>query len=322
MTAQAITAPRVRGLGPGEVGRLGPLLNATFAGYRDATHFSPPVLAFLDGWAWAAEPLSVVVEHRGDPIGVGLACRREATWRDVSVTSVHLGPIGVVPTFRRRGLGGVMLAALEERARSIGADTLSLTTEVIYGAWRLYARKGFQIIETYRPLVRPLFPGLPHTLGPDPEDLQAVEVDAAIFQATWTPIPAREGAVVERYLGEVPPDPDLRPRWFLAGESGVATLRWPVLSRVPGGRQEVWATQILRCSGGGAELAVAVAAAPRAAREDEAVCIYALPSSATFLAGFSARGAPLVHRMVRPLTSLGEEIARDAQAWDEVCPAP
>lgn len=60
----------------------------------------------------------------------------------------------------------------------------------------------------------------------------------------------------------------------------------------------------------------------RLAQDERSVCLYALPTAAETLPGFSPRGTPRVHRMVRPLTPLGEQVAQQARAWDEVCPAP
>ncbi len=320
MTAQVVTGPRLRSLEPGEIRALGPLLDAAFSSYRDATRFAQPVLDFLDDWAWAARPLSVGLEATDGLVGVALGTLREALWAERPLTAVHLGPIGVRPGHRRRGLGAHLLQAVEERASAHGADVLTLTTEVVYGAWRLYERHGFEVLESYRPVVRPLFPALPGRAGLDAQGVETL--DRAAFAARFEPPPARDGAIVERWTAEPDPPRVLRPRWFAEGTGAVATLRWPVLSHGPQGRVQVWATQILRLRGAGNDRARVLAAAIAGAREDQSVCIYALPTVATALPGFSSRGAPLVHRMVKPLTRAGRRACREATAWDEVCPAP
>ncbi len=321
MTAQAVTGPKLRALAPGEPLTLGPLLDAAFSGYRDTTRFAQPVLDFLDGWAWGTPGLSAGLETHTGLVGVGLASLRQARWRGRDVRAVHLGPIGVRPGHRRQGLGSRLLAQLEQSARDRHADLLTLTTEVVYGAWRLYERHSFQVLETYKPIVRPLFPSLPDAAGP-PHQTQVRAVDAATFAAGFVQPPGRAGAVVERWTGEPEPARVLRPRHLVCGPSRVATLRWPVLTRTPEGRVQVWATQILRLQGRGPSLDAALAQATRLAREDQSVCIYALPTVSQALPGFTDRGAPVVHRMVRPLTPWGEQVAQAASCWDEVCPAP
>jgi ribosomal protein S18 acetylase RimI-like enzyme len=321
VTAQVVSGPRLRDLAGSEPRQLGNLLDAAFSGYRNATRFAQPVLDFLDDWAWAEHPLSVGVETVSGLVAVGMGTLRQARWQGHNVTAVHLGPIGVLPGHRRRGLGGRLVQALEARARAQGADVLTLTTEVVYGAWRLYERQGFEVLETYRPVVRPLFSGLPDSSGP-PDPLHVERVDPAAFSDRFVQPEGRADAVVETWTHEPNPARVLRPRYLVCEDAAIATMRWPVLSRAPAGRVQVWATQVLRVCGDGAPRAAVLTQAARFARQDQAVCIYALPTAAVELPGFSTRGAPLVHRMVRPLTRLGQRLARDAGAWDEVCPAP
>ncbi len=321
MTSQAVTGPRLRGLAPHEPEELGDLLDAAFSGYRDTTRFVAPVLDLLNRWSWDATRLSVGIDTGGGLVAVGLGSLRRARFRGRDLTAVHLGPIGVRPGYRRKGLGGLMLQGLEERARDHGADVLTLTTEVLYGAWRLYGRHGFRIIETYRPIVRPLFPGLSEARrvvqNPDVE-----AVDAETFAAGFRPGPGRDRAVVEVWTAEPEAARVLRPRHLCAGPAAISTLRWPVLSRTAQGRVQVWATQILRVQGTGGPLNALLTEVSRLAQDERSVCLYALPTAAETLPGFSPRGTPRVHRMVRPLTPLGEQVAQQARAWDEVCPAP
>lgn len=321
MTGRPASGPHLRDLAPGEPQLLGELLDDAFSGYRDTTRFSKPVLRFLDRWAWSEHPLSVGIETGSGLVAVGLGTLREARWQGKTLRAVHLGPIGVRPGYRRRGLGSRLLRALADRAEALDADLLTLTTEVVYGAWRLYGRHDYRILETYRPIVRPLFPGMPDAIGP-PSTVPVEAVDAAVFADVYRPGPGRSGAVVETWRGEPEPPSVQRPRLLLAGNAAISTLRWPVMSRSHDERVQVWATQILRVQGDGPERAAVLAEASRGARLDGSVCIYALPSAAERLPGFSNRGAPLVHRMVRPLTALGEAVAAGATGWDEICPAP
>jgi hypothetical protein len=218
-------------------------------------------------------------------------------------------------------MGGRLLKALTQRAQALDADVLTLTTEVVYGAWRLYSRQGYRILETYRPIVRPLFPGLPGTLG-DTSNIPVEAVNAAAFAKHFRPSAGRPGAVVETWTGEPVVPPVLRPNLLVADTGAISTMRWPVLTRTPEGRSQVWATQILRIQGTQASKTAVLAEADRLAHLDGSVCLYALPATATELPGFSSRGAPLVHRMVRPITPFGHAVVESARAWDEVCPAP
>jgi hypothetical protein len=217
------------------------------------------------------------------------------------------------------------MGGLEQRARAHDADLMTLTTEVVYGAWRLYSRWGFQILETYQPLVRPIVANLPPR-RPNETGLPVTSVSRKEFAAAFTPGQGRSLAIVELWSEEPAPPEALRPRYFCAGDAAIATLQWPVMSRSHTDRvavqATVHATQILRLQGQGPALEAVLAEATRMARLDESVCIYALPTVAQSLPGFHTRGAPVVHRMVKPLTALGETAIRQARAWDEICPAP
>lgn len=54
----------------------------------------------------------------------------------------------VLPDYRNRGIGGVMLRYAEEDARRLGYRLMSLTTTTSNPARRLYERRGFRVVET------------------------------------------------------------------------------------------------------------------------------------------------------------------------------
>ena len=63
-------------------------------------------------------------------------------------TTVEVKRMWVAPTHRGRGVGGVLLARLEDRARELGATRAVLDTRRLLGAVPLYERNG------YRPVPR------------------------------------------------------------------------------------------------------------------------------------------------------------------------
>jgi GNAT superfamily N-acetyltransferase len=97
-------------------------------------------------------PLKVVARAAVQAMGLGAALR--AGWRSlaraaVDLTSteegIHLVELQVDPDHRNEGLGGRLLAEVEQIARDRGAPNLSLTTQIDNPARRLYERSGFHL---------------------------------------------------------------------------------------------------------------------------------------------------------------------------------
>jgi len=111
----------------------------------------------------------------GTPLGFGLL--------GVRGTRGWIGEFGVLPAWRRQGVGGALLARLLDTARAAGLRDLRL--EVAAGnapAQRLYAAAGFRPTRvTHNYAVRAATPGMP--LAALVPDLELVEGDAALLAA-------------------------------------------------------------------------------------------------------------------------------------------
>ena len=67
------------------------------------------------------------------------------------VDEAHIGTIATHPQWRRRGIGGLLLAAMIERAAALGAQMVTLEVRVSNGAAAaLYRKFGFEIQGTRR----------------------------------------------------------------------------------------------------------------------------------------------------------------------------
>jgi mycothiol synthase len=80
---------------------------------------------------------------------------------DASATGVHeafLGQLGVRPGWRRRGLGGLLLATALSSYRTAGYERAALTVDTgnATGALHLYERAGFTVKDTYVTWMKPL----------------------------------------------------------------------------------------------------------------------------------------------------------------------
>ena len=83
----------------------------------------------------------------GEVVGCGAVRRLDDT--DAEIKRMY-----VTPSFRGRGIGGALLAALESEARSLGATRLVLETgERLFEAVALYERTGFTIIPPFNEYV-------------------------------------------------------------------------------------------------------------------------------------------------------------------------
>ena len=289
------------------------VLNLAFSNYRDATRYHESMLQFYREWMWS-DGTSLALASDEALYGVLMAGYREATFEEKRLRIVHIGPAGIVPRHRRKGLGTDMMRQAIQHAREAGADLLTLTTEAAYGAHRMYRRAGFDVLEAYRPLVAGLAPNAP---------TQPLH-EAVRLSDTWTSSPHTQPP--EKCIQEIgplspPPPTKLRPRQY-EHQGGLAkTLQWPVLSR-RGSKEELsYATQLVHWEPGEnpQKLLDTVLAI---AQNERSICVYALRSTADTLPGFSTRGAPLVYRMVRALTDQGHDAVRNATRYYEICPAP
>ena len=292
---------------------LGPFLDEAFSSYRDATRFAPFLTEFFRKWMWESSLEAVVVHDEEGLLGAAMAGERQASFHD-SLRCIHIGPVAVRPDSQRQRIGTRLMRAVEDRATESSADLLTLTTEAAYGAHHLYAAEGYTVLEAYRPLVALLAETYV-------EPRVAMEIPLAELLQSPPAWPSRDGVISES-IGPCEFPPELLCRAFRTDGAALITLCWPVVSRIRGVDVEMRATQIIRRYGSGPALEDTVAAAISAAREDKSNCIYALPSVATGLTEFSHQGAPLVFRMVKPVSERGRHALERARGYDECCPAP
>jgi ribosomal protein S18 acetylase RimI-like enzyme len=141
-----MSAVQVRNATPDEVDALhAALLHAfNWEPAREPLPLDHPVLApYRDGWG-AAGDLGVVAEEDGAVVGAAY-CRLVRGYGFVDERTPEV-TIGVEPEHRGRGVGGRLLAALAERARTEGFERLSLSVEPANPALRLYERVGYRAV--------------------------------------------------------------------------------------------------------------------------------------------------------------------------------
>jgi len=92
------------------------------------------------GFVWLAHARTVALEV---PVGACVVCRAISTSRGTFVAK--LDDVSVHPAWRGRGVGGGMLAALQDRLRTEGASRIDCGCHrANEGAWRFYERMGFR----------------------------------------------------------------------------------------------------------------------------------------------------------------------------------
>lgn len=102
--------------------------------------------SFPTPWSRAAYHRELMVNGYATYI-VGRVAGRLATYGGMWVVldEAHITNIAVHPDFRGRGLGRLTLAALEEKARELGASRMTLEVRVSnYVARRLYEKADFR----------------------------------------------------------------------------------------------------------------------------------------------------------------------------------
>jgi ribosomal protein S18 acetylase RimI-like enzyme len=119
------------------------LSGAFFEAYQGAFRDRPgfPGLTQAEWVEWATEDddfqpaISLLARYGDEPVGFTLC---DAGW---------IAQLGVRPDWRRRGLGGALLAEVMRRFRTAGCDAISLGVNVNNPtAARLYTRFGFEVI--------------------------------------------------------------------------------------------------------------------------------------------------------------------------------
>lgn len=169
------------------------------------------VVAELDGRvvAWASQEW---VDTRGDEL------REHRMWGAVE------------PAYRRRGIGAVLLAENEHRARALAA-TQAVERARVFGAWAadgrpgatLLHRSGYSVVRWFFDMVRPTLDELPEVPLPPGFELRAAtpELFPAIWRANreafrdhWGGSDESEAAM-HRFLDGPDTDPSL---WLIAWE--------------------------------------------------------------------------------------------------------
>lgn len=85
----------------------------------------------------------LVAYEAGTPIACG-------AWKAVDADTAEIKRIFVLPQYRRRGVAGALIRALEDNVRTTGRRKLILETAVdTSGSHALYASLGYQLREYY-----------------------------------------------------------------------------------------------------------------------------------------------------------------------------
>jgi ribosomal protein S18 acetylase RimI-like enzyme len=109
---------------------------------REPRLLDDPTLApYRDGWGRQGD-LAVIAEAGGHAIGAAY-CRLTRGYGYVDDDTPEV-TVGVESSYRGRGIGGQLLSALADLARSHGFDRLSLSVEANNPARRLYERVGYR----------------------------------------------------------------------------------------------------------------------------------------------------------------------------------
>jgi GNAT superfamily N-acetyltransferase len=304
----------IRPLKKRDLKALPQVLGAAFSSYHDANRYHPALLSFFYDWMWGTGP-ALVLASENEIYGALLGGFRQAEFQGEPLKVLHVGPAGIVPRHRRKGHGTEMLRQLTHAARQADVDMMSLTTEVAYGAHRLYRRAGFDVVEAYRPIVRRVDPERENSMAC--AGLQVVDGFAVVGNST----PSKPGIIWETGPASPPLPKRLRPRSFQLAGGTARSLQWSVISRDGGREQAVKVTQLVEWRPGESPESLLAAVCAMAA-QDKSLCVFALPSTVKSLPDFDAKGGPLVYRMARGLTEKGAQAVNQAEGYSECCPAP
>lgn len=113
-----------------------PIVDGYHAALPDPALFTPPAGVFLR-----------LDDDRGAPIGCGGVRRIEPDERGTRLEVKHLF---LIPAVRGAGLGGALLAEIEQRAIDLGAGTIVLDTNAaLTAAGGLYRSRGYESVAPY-----------------------------------------------------------------------------------------------------------------------------------------------------------------------------
>lgn len=145
--------PRMRLLGPRDVTRVAALERELFGPSAWSEGMIRDELAGQGRWYVGVDDPDL----RGEPVGLAPPSRLVAyggLWFDGDVAQVMT--IGVAPAAQRRGLGALLLTALLDHARELGAEAVLLEVRVDNEpAIALYERFGFTVLGRRRRYYQP-----------------------------------------------------------------------------------------------------------------------------------------------------------------------
>lgn len=322
-----MSAERLRPVTQRDLPDLVALLDAAFSGHGESMDWTLDLLQGFWSWRWGDGGLSrLSTEEDGPLAGVAMADRRAATFDGVSLATAHIGPVGVHPDRRGRGLGTALMEAVEQAAsEEAGVDLLTLTTERRHRAHRLYRRLGYGVVETFRPRVAILDgPALLRSVGraalaPMGALVTLRGLDghgAAEVAGERSAKTGRPGAIREQPLPSLPVC--MPARCFGVGEARVAIAVLPAVTR-SGERRTMSVAQVLAVHRGDG-LRAASEAALAWARKQGCTTAFVLPAAGPAPRVWLPLG-PCMLRMAKPLTESGGRALEAATAWDEWAPA-
>ena len=119
-----------------DVGLRADLINAAYADYYVPMYLTTDSMRSVDDLYDVDLARSVVAYDRSEPVGMALLSRRgDRGW---------VSGVGVLPAWRRRGIGQRLVASVLERAREAGVRQVALEVIAQNSAARaLYAGLGF-----------------------------------------------------------------------------------------------------------------------------------------------------------------------------------
>ena len=310
-----MTSARIRPIEDPDYQSLASTLNSAFSTYRDATLYTNPMLAYFKEWMWSDSP-SLVLSDGEVLHGALMAGFRTVRAADENLRVLHIGPFGIEKPLRRLGWGTKMLRALTQEARESGADMLTLTTEALYGAHRLYRREGFDPIQAFRPRLLML-----STPQADPAPFEGIHTSSNICPRGLTSLEAPASDLIESGPAGPPIPAALHPnQWELSG-GRATTIQWSILTRQGDRETRQRVAQLIAWEPGETPDALFRAVREHSAAQGSA-CLYALSGLSGKLPQLQSKGSALVYRMGRPLTEKGKNAMREARYYTEIAPAP
>jgi ribosomal protein S18 acetylase RimI-like enzyme len=145
-------SPALREASPAEAERLLAIEQTAFAPYRAL--LDPPSSVFRETPDVIRQKMgegAFLVACEGDQI-IGMV------FLQPHADHVYLGRLSVLPAWQGRGVARALIAAVEGRARALGAPAIRLAVRVALPQLiATYARQGFQVISEHR------HPGYAHT---------------------------------------------------------------------------------------------------------------------------------------------------------------